>query len=235
MSKVYDDIIKVNARVIVVSALRPNDYYYSRIEDIHENSIDIQIPSRSGSPMPIIKNSSLYVSVISNNKRYSFETRIITTVAKKIKMLSIVYPSSIKREQLRQFYRVSVHLHVQIYLGALNVFNVERELRRPLCNNVLIDEISGGGGKLSINKHLTLHSDIILDFSNTETGVNSAQAKIVRILPKRNGKNAFCFEFTDISERERDKIIHYVFKRQRDLRKLAIQTDEKFVGYKYFA
>ena len=223
MPSTFEKILKLNSRVIVSLVLRPDDYYYSRIENIDKDSISITMPSRKGRPMPFSSNSKLFISVLSEEGRYRFQSKVRSISTDRVRMVTVDYPQMLEREQMRQFYRVPAHLRVPMYLGTQDMLNVETEIGKPQFQTVYIEELSGGGGKLSVDMELFKRNSVVLDFTGTAVGIGRVEASIVRILSKDSQKSNVCFEFTSIEERERDKLVRYIFKRQYELRRLAIR------------
>jgi len=199
--------------------------YLSRVEEIGEQDIKIAIPVEKGSIVPLRLKTPVTVTVQGKDAVYSADTFIVGRLLTPIPILVLLKPKEFRRIQRRDYVRVEANLPVTIELSK----NEEEQvvILSRTCN------ISGGGMMLSLDldslEETEFSVDAVLDLNieipELEQPIK-AIGRIVRCEEKKspNSGNELCLglKFTLIEEKDRDQIISYVFKRQRELRKLGL-------------
>ncbi len=215
---------------MVVSIANGSDLenYDSRIEDINNEALFISMPTKRGRPIAVHKDTVLTASVIVATGRVTFKSKVQYVVKKPIYMLAIDIPSSITHEQLRQFYRVPVYMRATFYLGSMDTLKMhEAQYAKIEYESALIDDLSGGGCRISTFSEIRDGDSIVLDFDGTPIeGVGRVECKVVRMVPSGSGKRQVSLVYSDIAEKKRDKIVRYVFRRQMELRHMEAIVDE---------
>ena len=199
-----------------------NTYYNSRIEDVEEETMLISMPSYKGLPVHVKKDAKILISSLTPNGRLMFESKVEGIIKEGIYMLRISLPKTGQQEQMRQFYRVPIYLRIGIVADDLKAVN-EALFRGEEIDfqEASIENISGGGCRLTTKIALKENEDVILDFSGTNVdGVDLVPCRVVRVTAQSNEKKIASLRYWNIDERVRDKLIRYVFKRQMELRQL---------------
>jgi len=168
-------------------------------------------------PVPAVKGSVLQVSAITPDGRVSFSSKVQGIVTKPFYMLVISIPEALSHEQVRQFYRVPVHLRVKFLL--MNKITEEDTIH---YEEGLVDDISGGGCRLSTGAELSEGDNLLIDFAGTAMdNVGRVECRINRISPKQGNKIVASLRFHEIDDLTEDRIVRYVFRRQLELRKFS--------------
>ena len=224
MNKKNTDNIKKSLRIntkLVVNHVtnRESEFYDSRIEDIDDERIVISLPTRKSTPMPTTRGSLLRVSALLPDGRVSFESKIQGIITKPIYMLIINMPEILSHEQVRHFYRVPVHLRVKVFL--LDNLNKTDGDDTITYEEGSVDDISGGGCRLTTQAELHVGNNITLDFTGSAIdNVGCIQCNVIRVSPKSGNKIIASLKFYELDDLIEDRIVRYVFRRQLELKKL---------------
>jgi c-di-GMP-binding flagellar brake protein YcgR len=201
-----------------------NTYYNSRIEDVVEDFLYISIPTYKGLPLKVMKDTGLFLSALTTNGRLVFESSVEGIVKEGIYMLKIKYPEKARQEQMRQFYRVPIHLRVKLVIDNLSAAKSTHAKGGDLdkTHDAYVENISGGGCSLVTSAPLSEGDTVLLDFTGTVIeGVGLVEGRVVRATPQNNDKKHVSLRYWEIDERVRDKFVKYVFRRQLELRQLT--------------
>ncbi len=122
----------------------------------------------------------------------------------------------LKRNQLRNHIRVEVNFSLKFRL----IKTVNEDLK-PLCNKISqgrITDISGGGISFLFERALNPGDIVLLTIPLPEGSVSGVSAKILRV-SLVEGKTSVRYkhhaQFVPIDTRDREKIVHFVFEKQR--------------------
>ncbi|MDR0454429.1 MAG: flagellar brake domain-containing protein [Deferribacteraceae bacterium] len=210
--------LRINTKLIVsLASSRENNNYDSSIQDIEDDKIVITLPSRKGVPITVMKGTQLHISALLADGRAIFTSKVEGVITSPVYMLILEIPDFINREQVRNFYRVPVHLRVKVLL-----INDIKEGDTVSCVDGLVDDISGGGCRLSSKASLREGYNIILDFTDSVLdGVEHILCQVIRVSTKPGGKTVASLKFQDVDHLTEDHIVRYVFRRQLELKKMA--------------
>jgi c-di-GMP-binding flagellar brake protein YcgR len=193
--------------------------YRSRVENITKNCIVLGAPLDKGTPIPLRAGTLVRVNYHDEKATYSFETEVSDRDMGVGPTISTARPLSIKRTQRRNFVRLDSNLSL-----VFNIISDELdEAGKPLKGLTL--DISGGGTRFESN--LSLPEGIVLEMNINlpRIGTVSALGKVVRTTATKNSvKKHYIIgvQFMIIEEKERDKIIRYIFDKQRELRQRGL-------------
>lgn len=192
--------------------------YKSRISDINESYIAIQVPIsvKTGRLKRLVSGDQISAHYITEGGvKNFFTTEVIGLRDEVIKLVLIKPPEleSITRVQRRNYLRVPAELEIAVRLqNKLQIIGVT-------------DDVSGGGISFICDGHLPFKSKeivscwLLLHYKAGTVEHMPFLAEIVRIKPLETGRQLLMCSFTDIAEHERQKVIRYCFERQFDLRK----------------
>lgn len=122
------------------------------------------------------------------------------------------------RNQLRQYARVDINIPIR-----LRLVKSEREEERVNIGSLIegrMVDISGGGGCLIIDKSLIPGDIVSLSFKITDNPFNGIAARILRVSLQEIHDTTFyrhSLQFVNIEQAVREKIIKFVFEKQRQL------------------
>lgn len=185
------------------------------LEIIEPDELIISGPMKKGQLVLLHEGEEIEVSYfVENRGRYSFTAKVISRDLKRIYTLRIKIISSIKKIQLRNYFRIPVTLELEkCYILT------KSEDKEVLIEKCEIKDISGGGMRLHCNYKHEIGDEIQWKFKIKDDLVEG-KAKVVRIeeVDTFNYKYSIGVSFTDITEYNRDLIIKYIFEQQRILR-----------------
>lgn len=207
--------LKVNQIVeISVKTGKHTDNYPSRVEDIQKDIIILAAPIKKSFVVPLTINTEIQVNYFYQNAVYSFDTYILSRESSPLPLLEVIKPSEVKRIQRRNFVRFDVKLPLKVGLLAENLNNPLAEI----CAKTI--DISGGGLSFISKDKFEKDGEITLEIELPDMGLVNAVGKVVRVGKKENNNNEFIYSvgFIFIDEFDRDKIVKYIFNKQREFR-----------------
>lgn len=189
--------------------------YYSRVQEVTEDTIVIQAPIENGRIEPLELNHKYGMSVYTSNGLYRCEVMVSKRLKyDKLYLITLDILSSLQKYQRRQYYRMDCMLNFQYKDDATDTWY-----------EGLILDISGGGirftsktkleHKKALINHILLHmieeaeeelflSGVIIDSSPTELDKSVYENRV---------------EFEGIDNYEREIIIKFIFEEERRRRR----------------
>ncbi|MCL1791262.1 MAG: PilZ domain-containing protein [Peptococcaceae bacterium] len=190
--------------------------YKTKIEDKAGGTLTIAVPYGKGF-LPLRPGEKLNLIFVFEQESYLFPAEILNRQISDLPTFRIAQPRIAMRIQRRLYRRIHC-LQVAYYqmLGPDKTLGPRQEAQ--------VLEISGGGLLLSTNKKLH-EEDILLVQLTLNNDFFDVMCLVKRSEEIETGSKGFrgyyrvSVEYRDISERERDKIVRYVFDIERDLRR----------------
>lgn len=216
--KNIENYLTVNTKITI--SLMKEGYtgvYDSRVEDVDKSAIVIAQPSSDGVPVPMVPGTKAIVEFVNNSGRFRFETNISgrRTVGS-MTLAELEVPKTMTRSQLREFYRVDTRVKGKIKLFYSG--GPDKNMRIPHKTvDCVVNDISGGGGKLITSGWLENKQEFLLDLSSAMPELDNLPCVAIRV-KKVQEKTEVSFRFNITKESERNQIIKYVFKRQIELK-----------------
>lgn len=171
----------------------------------------LAMPMDHSVPVILSPDTEFYGSVLKDNSRYQFKS---VYKAKKISPIPIwitTLPVDIKKVQLRSFVRLAINLPLSLKILADNIEN-------EVVQNVVTHDISGGGLSLITQTPIPIDTkvELAIDLGGQ---VKICSSGVVVRLEKRPSNSDLEFylisiKFLDLIERERSKIIKFIFQKQ---------------------
>lgn len=194
--------------------------YPSQILDIlDEEKIVISGPIYKNKIVLVHTEDVLEVSYMLEEKgRYFFNAKVLRRELRRIYKLELKKISHIKRQQLRRYYRFEVDIPVTKEL----VIKIGDE-RKTVTENCRTKDISGGGLRLYSNQKHEI-GDMVLCKFNIDDHQIVSKGKILRIenVDTFEYDYALGIKFVKIEEIDRDRIIKFIFSKQRLLREKGL-------------
>ncbi|CCQ93032.1 putative Type IV pilus assembly PilZ [[Clostridium] ultunense Esp] len=194
--------------------------YISQILDIMDEEVFIVSgPIYKSEIVLIHKDEIVKVSYIIDNKgRYSFNARVLRREYERVYKLELQKISNTKRFQLRGFYRFAIDI------PAIKQFPIKRGNKKEIVTEKCRTKDVSGGGLMLYSNYKHEIGDIVLCKFNIDDHQINAKGKIVRIenIDTFDYDYGLGIRFIDISENDRDRIIQFIFLKQRLLREKGL-------------
>lgn len=184
--------------------------YPSRIEDIHNNYLIIAYPFKNGYPVPLHTEESITLKFLQDQTPYACTVKVIGKQTSPIALLKVSKPDKFVRIQKRNWVRLPYITAVKYRPAGYKVDFFESKS---------ID-ISGGGLLFQTNHPIDANENLEVEFSLDNLTI-STTGKVVRCSSVDNSYR-IALKFTDISELERDKIVGFIFQKQREFIKKGL-------------
>ncbi|WP_019534085.1 flagellar brake protein [Paenibacillus ginsengihumi] len=193
----------------------------ARIAEADDTRICIEIPinTATGQWTRLRHGDELAAYYVTEDGiKYSFRTTVIgfSEDAVRLVHLQTPAPESVVRVQRRQFVRVPANLELAASIDG-----------QPQCV-ALTDNISGGGISFVCDKSISAETGqsvscwLLMPGKNQQPDHIPFRCEIVRMEPLADSdKQRIVTRYSEIAEKDREKIIRYCFDRQLELRKLA--------------
>lgn len=200
-----------------------NLFLEGTIAEIDETRMLIRLSA--GAPENLIISSGVPFRIYFNRSgdaRYSGSCFILK-ISSELEglFLTLNHCEDLKRNQRRQDFRVEENRIVHVWvLQLLDEFAGEypRILGDITPEKAIIEDISGGGASLIMERELPVHQNVYVHLDPSgKSGLPLVKGTIVRV-QKRSGTNrwAVSIRFDDLRPSERQKLIGYVFAQERE-------------------
>ena len=188
--------------------------YRTRIEEVGESILVVGAPFKQHEVVPLREGTKVTLTFWDEAAAYSFEGNIMQRIAVPIPMLVLALPNSVVKVQRRNYVRVPA-------LFALSYRSVTKDGLSGPQNSTLL-ELSGGGMRFLTRNRLERNALLYVQL-NLPKGDLQIPVRVCRAVKIEDSQRyTVSVEFHDISERERDQIIHCVFDIQRTMRKKGL-------------
>lgn len=193
--------------------------YKSRISDIAADYITIEVPlnEKSGRLKRLFVGDEMSVYFLTDGgvKNY-FTTTVLGFKEDIVRMVLIKKPEpeAITKVQRRSFLRVPAELEIAV------------KLTEQIQFLAMTDDVGGGGisllcdGSIPLKTQDTLSCWLLLPFKNGKVDHVPFKGEVVRVKPLESGRQQIMMRFSDISDKDRQKVIRFCFERQLEFRKL---------------
>jgi c-di-GMP-binding flagellar brake protein YcgR len=162
-------------------------------------------------------NSVRFAFARQNDGLYGVEVRVAK--AENAGYLDVYHTLDMKRNQLRQYVRIETSLTLKFRL-VKTPDPLKSEVKLGELISAKLSDISGGGLSFLYEKPLRLGDIVSLNFDLPGASCAGITGKIVH-LSLREGKSGTLFknhvQFLNIEPRKREKIITYVFEKERQI------------------
>ena len=187
--------------------------YRTRIEEVGERILAVGAPFDHGEVVPLREGTKVKLTFWDEAAAYSFEGKIMQRIAVPIPMFILELPDSVDKVQRRNFVRVPAFYPISFR-------SVTQEGLSDLQKGSMLD-ISGGGMRFLTKERLEGQSLLYVHITLPK-GELKTPVRVCRVETMDDKHYRISVEFHDISERDRDQIIHCVFEIQRAMRKKGL-------------
>ncbi|WP_438445580.1 flagellar brake protein [Gorillibacterium sp. sgz5001074] len=193
--------------------------YKSRISDIAADYITMEVPlnEKSGRLKRLFVGDELSVYFLTDGgvKNY-FTTTVLGFREDVVRMILIKKPEpeAITKVQRRSFLRVPAELEIAV------------KLTEQIQFIAMTDDVGGGGisllcdGSIPLKAQDNLHCWLLLPYKSGKVDHVPFKGEVVRVKPLESGRQQIMMRFSDITDKERQKVIRFCFERQLEFRKV---------------
>lgn len=207
------DALKVNNKIeLKILGKNFDETYQTKIADIDELRIKVLVPSYKGEIVAFRRGIKIDALVVDDNTAYKFRSIIVNREKKNVPLLTLQMPESIQKIQRRKYFRLRTSLEAK-YLSSNKSLEKLKEAR--------VQDISGGGVKLALGEKVPVRTLVGLRLDIPEIKDVPIIGKVVRSYDN-NHHHSIGVKFLDLKEPIQDKIIKWIFKEQRKLRKKGL-------------
>ncbi|WP_235849072.1 MULTISPECIES: flagellar brake protein [Bacillaceae] len=203
----------------IMDSMEKKKRFRSKIHDLigQQIFIDYPIDEETLKTRSFIEGDKFKVWFLGKDEAvYSFKTEVIGKVERKFPMLILKDPGKdeYKRIQRRQYVRIDTFIDVAI--------QPIEQIFQPFTSTSI--DISAGGMAVSLpdNHPMTEKDEVVLWFplnlQSSDMIYIKVKAKLVRIILSE-GRLKGSFQFIELDEKMRQKIVRYCFEKQLSLRK----------------
>lgn len=181
--------------------------YKSRIQEINEDHMYIDIPMENGEYLLLRKNCEIGI-IIYNEKigmLYKANLRIIgKKIEGNLRLYKVSRPYGIEKLQRRNYVRVDTTRTVKY----------KKKGDIAYSDGIILD-LSGGGMKIKLDKKIEVNDilNLIVELDGKFAQIKGQVRRVYK--DEKDRKYVIGFEFTEINEAVRDRIIHIVFSVMR--------------------
>ncbi|MEN6460470.1 MAG: PilZ domain-containing protein [Syntrophomonas sp.] len=181
----------------------------SRIEEVVDNYLHVSVPMYRGTILPLRVGETIKIYINFNDNTYVFYALVVGRKWNKIPLLIIEKPDQFIKIQRRGFLRLPVAVPIKYRPAGENT---------ELYDGVTVD-ISGGGALLSTQCSIEEGQILEMEIDLPDREPVFCRARVIRLLERRTREgqiNKAALQFSEIIEGKRDKIINFIFEKQRE-------------------
>lgn len=212
---------KINQKIEIIDN---NISYKANIQDVKSDHIIISMPVSEDKYYIMHKGSIVQFYRTGEKEIEKFKSEVLgKKVENNIQLAVLTFPVFVERIQRREYFRLPVVLEAKLYMLTGNkiytsITDVPSGFLNRMKDGIIID-ISGGGLKAAVKEPMTKGRYAVVSIDIPDNLI--LLCKIVwveRDTKNRNYKVALRFE--GINERDRDKIIKFIFEKMRNQNKI---------------
>lgn len=215
-----DNAIQVNNKIEIILADDDKRVVgHSLIQQVFDDSFSIMLPVSEGNTLYYDMNAEVIISVLINNVRYSFRTEVIDKAREgNLRLLLLKMPQKLELADRRTLVRIKTLLPIKYKI-------IEADQRDIWQNNepdkeTYLTDLSGNGLSISLDKFLVSGVLLVLNLNLGNGTEMRVLGEVVRG-EKLNKQYRIGVKFIDLTERQEDIIISYVFQCLRKTIKLS--------------
>ncbi|ERI91264.1 type IV pilus assembly protein PilZ [Clostridiales bacterium oral taxon 876 str. F0540] len=183
-------------------------YYKSNIENVDDRFLYISIPIKEGQYIPLRKFEQVEVIYYQGNDIYKFYTTVTDRKVDVIPIIVLALPNEVFKVQRRKFVRVPIVCTVE--------YSKIENKTENIVKAIMVD-LSGGGMRIKLNEQRLNVGDLIKAYIPVEGDSLEIKGEVVRVEKDDVNKLNICgISFIDLEEKNREKIIRFIFQVMRD-------------------
>ena len=204
-----------NQRLEVIIYNKEVERFPSRVEGIMPTKLHIAMPMRKSVPVLLQPGTKFTARFIANDACWQFSSSFIDKMIVPLPIWIVTAPTEFEKIQLRSYVRIAVSMPATI--------TIIEDKGESLPFNIKTKDLSGGGVQLVSEKKVPVGTTINLVLNLPEMDLVKIKGEVVRA-DKPNGVDIYwlAVKFIEISEKDREKIIKYIFKLQIERRQKGL-------------
>lgn len=201
--------MKVNQLIdIYTTRTLRGSHFPSRIEEITSTHLVIGMPFNKGIPVHVDIGAAIYGKIITESSPFLFSSHLIEKKMAPLPVWLITKPTELIKIQQREFVRIDANIQASVAL-------IDQEEDIPAAK-LSVNDISGGGLRLVSTQHYPVGTNVFLSFELPTQEMVETIGQIVRVWQPQPERPVYWLgvKFVGMPERDRNKIIKYVFQKQ---------------------
>jgi len=196
---------------------RKQVYGKSIIREVNDDNLAIGVPMKKNEQVALQEGATYNFRAVLDDGLYYFMSEVLGTESSGNVMLYIISrPQQVQRRQRRNYFRVPCALEAR-YLEISGDGSRSAPEEWLQAETALVINLSGGGLMLVTGRELPVGTVLLLRLSlqsKNEKKEVQVKGKILRVHPLKMGRARryrYGVQFFDLNEKDRDKIIRYIF------------------------
>ncbi len=193
---------------VIVDRGDRREHLSSRILEVGPRGFAIFRPAVNGAP--IVVGGRMEITFALGSAIWTLDCPVHSTISMRVD-LGYPDPERIHRVQRRQHLRVAMTMPMDYQLS------LEVKFTKP--RQALLQDLSGGGCLLLISEAIYPGAIIRVHVSMEEYGLMEVMGRVIRVgesEKRRGGRALVAVEFYPIAERDRDRLVKFVFNKHRE-------------------
>ena len=194
--------------------------YHSRVEEVREDTLLLAMPIKRRRVVVLPEGLKVQVGIVRSGISYFFEATILRRLRSPLPLLVVNKPAEARKRQRRAWVRVPAVLN--FLYAAVDAANPDQELEFQRAQTL---DISGGGLLFATDRSFLPDDRLKIILELPPDQKIELVGRVARIVNNPSGawrRFSVGVEFIQIGERDRDRIIRWVFERQRELIKRGL-------------
>ncbi|HWQ76448.1 MAG TPA: flagellar brake protein [Syntrophomonas sp.] len=206
-------VLKINSRIEI--ALANDDhrvYAHSLIQDIFQDSFAVMLPLYKGQPLHLEVGDEVVVSVLIDKTRYAFGTEVVRKILDTdIKLVILRLPEKVDPANRRQLVRIKTLLPVKYEVLGTTYPDKWKQIK--LTREAYLRDLSGRGLSLTLDKPLPTQVIVALSMHLSTDAINTDLKLLGEVVRCEENLSHYevGMEFVNISQKNEDMIVKYVF------------------------
>ena len=185
--------------------------YSTYVEGIEGGGLTVAQPMYGGATVPLLVGEEVLLEFIDGGERLVFPTRVLGRATEVVPILSLSLPApgSIRRHQQRDFVRLDSNLPLR-YAPV-----PEKDADPPVFHKGRTMDISGSGAQIITHEVYPIGTklQLVLELPG---GAVPLEVEVVRMAHHPAPREFWLgVRFTGVDERDRERIVRYIFSEQR--------------------
>ena len=196
---------------------RKQVYGKSIIQEVNEDNLAIGIPMKKNEQVALQEGATYNFRAVLDDGLYYFAGEVLGTKSSGHVMLYIISrPQQVQRRQRRNYFRVPCVLNAR-YIEISGDGSQPASEEWLQAETALVTNLSGGGLMFVTGRELPVGTVLFLRLSLQSKDENKevlVKGKILRVHPLKMGRALryrYGVQFFDLTEKDRDEIIRYIF------------------------
>lgn len=206
----YQDYIKINKLIEIEinmdkGTMEQTEVFASRVEDMRKDAIMVAAPYKKGTVVPVPVGEEVQIRIGKDGTYYLFHSKVVGRIAGHQPVLQLSLPFKITKIQMRNWVRVDTNLPVLYRLAGSEDEFIE-------ANAI---DISGGGICMLTQERIQKETQLEVEIKFPDNFLLKTNGIVTRCVDENKIiRIGVCFQ--DINERHQERIVGYVFKKQRE-------------------